>query len=356
MSQKGIVIDLAADSDPNITANDFAYVFHSMIGASAFAATGMTCTKQSNNLVRLSTGLFFLRGRPLTVPEGYTEDLAVDNGTVGQNRHDLVIAEFIRRVDESHDDTLRFRILKGTSTGGTPSDPALTQSPYLSGGSLHQEALFRLPITGTTLGTPVQLAPSFNFASGWMPLGAKATYASASTFTLVGDWTSVLQAKDRIMLTQSSTVKYFTVVSVAYSAPNTTVAITGVATDTLANEEILLPYFFKELPQSLPSQRTLLWSGSWAGSPTTISVPGFSNYRYFEVSFGEVRALGIRSNTYFFAGLPFMSSAVQEALSFYCTYSGDVLTWGAALRLTHPVSASHGGGTSQTLQGIYGIS
>jgi hypothetical protein len=209
----------------------------------------------------------------------------------------------------------------------------------------------------TSLGTRMGTAESniSDLKTEWIPLGATATYLSATTFRVSGDYTGVLQAKDWIRLVQSSTTKYFAVVSVAYSSPYTTVTVVGVVSDTLENATITSPYYSKALPQSLPSSRTLLWSGSWAGSPTTISVPGLSNYRYFEVSFGEVRAIGIRSNTFFFAGFPFMSSAVQEALSFYCTYSGDVLTWGAALRLTHPVGASHGSGTSQTLQGIYGI-
>lgn len=357
MSQKGIVIDLAATSDPNITANDFAFMMHSFLGVSAIAGTGLTCTKINDNTVRLAAGGYFMRGRTLLVPEGETVDLSVDSGTAGQNRNDLVIAEFIRRGSDAEDDVLRFRVLKGTSTGGTPSDPALTQSPYLSGGTLHQEALFRLPITGTTLGTPVQLAPNFNVGTGWFPLGVKATYASATTFTIPGDWTGVLGARDRIMLYQGGTAKYFVVISVSYSSPNTTVTVTGAVSDTLTNAEILLPYFQKALPASWPNAFTLLWSGSWSSG--TLSVPGITDYMLLRLAmdgtgYPIIAVVAPGQNVRGFGGGALSASAANLP-TFNASLSGTTLTWGFCHEITHTASGSHSAATARGISGIYGI-
>ncbi|WP_442766606.1 hypothetical protein, partial [Mitsuokella multacida] len=73
----------------------------------------------------------------------------------------------------------------------------------------------------------------------WTYLGADApTY----TFTISGDKTSKYSPGMRIKLTQT-TVKYFIIVAVSYSYPNTTVTIYGGTDYTLENAAITDPYY-----------------------------------------------------------------------------------------------------------------
>lgn len=82
----------------------------------------------------------------------------------------------------------------------------------------------------------VQRVPAI-LDNGWMPAMETWTYASATTFTVAGDVTAKFYKGRQLKLTQT-TVKYFYVVSSAYSAPNTTVTITGGSDYTLANAAI----------------------------------------------------------------------------------------------------------------------
>ena len=88
---------------------------------------------------------------------------------------------------------------------------------------------------------------------GWIPAEETWTYASATTFTISGDKTSKYQKGDKIKLTQNSTAKYFYIIGVSYSSPNTTITVTGGIDYTLANAAITSPYFSKiENPQGFP--------------------------------------------------------------------------------------------------------
>jgi hypothetical protein len=78
--------------------------------------------------------------------------------------------------------------------------------------------------------------------NGWNPANALWSYASASTFTLPGDWTGTYVKGTRIKWTQT-TVKYGVVSGSTYSAPNTTVTILVNADYTIANAAISANYY-----------------------------------------------------------------------------------------------------------------
>ncbi len=59
----------------------------------------------------------------------------------------------------------------------------------------------------------------------WIDFGHTVTYASATTFTIASDVTSIYHANRRIRATDSSTL-YGTIVSSNFSSPNTTVTVT----------------------------------------------------------------------------------------------------------------------------------
>jgi hypothetical protein len=108
---------------------------------------------------------------------------------------------------------------------------------------------------------------------GWMPASEAWTYASSTTFTVAGDVTTKYQKGDKIKLTQNSTVSYFYVIGVVYSAPNTTITITGGSDYSLANAAISANYFSKAVsPQGFPDWFNYLPSYSASGSMTFTGV------------------------------------------------------------------------------------
>lgn len=97
---------------------------------------------------------------------------------------------------------------------------------------------------------------------GWIASSDSFVFASSTTFTIAGvNRTAIYTPGTRIKLT-NSTVKYFVVVSSAFST-DTTVTVTGGSDYTLANAAITLPsYSYVSNPQGFPG-----WF-NWTPSPT----------------------------------------------------------------------------------------
>lgn len=96
--------------------------------------------------------------------------------------------------------------------------------------------------------------------AGWIDAEEIWTYASADaptfTFTISGDKTSKYQPGKKIKLTQT-TVKYFVITKVEYSAPNTTITIYGGTDYILANAAITSPFWTNEhSPTGFPMDKT----------------------------------------------------------------------------------------------------
>ena len=150
MAQKGIIKNTTA---AEISAENLAAVFHAIVGKSGIVKgfNDLACTKISDNSVQLASGVYSLKGFMLHVEAGTAITLNVDSGTAGQNRNDLVVAELVKNGGGTGVDTLQFKVVKGTSTSGTPVDPTLTQQDVNATGTTRQEALYRIKLTGVTI-------------------------------------------------------------------------------------------------------------------------------------------------------------------------------------------------------------
>jgi len=150
LAQKGIIKNTTT---AEISAENLAAVFFAMIGKSGSvkAFNNLACTKLTDNSVQLDSGVYSLKGFMLHVEAGTAITLNVDSGTAGQNRNDLVVAELVKNGGGTGIDTLQFKVVKGTSTSGTPVDPTLTQQDVNATGTTRQEALYRIKLTGVTI-------------------------------------------------------------------------------------------------------------------------------------------------------------------------------------------------------------
>lgn len=110
-------------------------------------------TVDSANQVTVATGDALLEGRHVTSEAPTT--LAVDSGTQGMKRNDLVAIVYTK--DGSGVETAALTIVKGTESSATPTDPTLPSGSILAGDTSCAMALWRLPINGITLGEPEQL-------------------------------------------------------------------------------------------------------------------------------------------------------------------------------------------------------
>jgi hypothetical protein len=125
--------------------------------------------------------------------------------------------------------------------------------------------------------------------SGWISLPT-CTYVSATTFTISGDYSSVLQKGDKIKLTQT-TDKYFYVISATYSAPNTTVTVFAGSSYSLANEAITNPYYSHiENPLGFPTVFNLP-TITWTASGTAFTNAPTTNFGNFYINNGIINVI-----------------------------------------------------------------
>ena len=118
----------------------------------------MAASMQTANKVRIQTGDLVMDGRYIT-NEAY-QDLTVDSGQSGYKRNDLVGVPYTRASGSDADhavETVSLVVKKGTQTTGTATDPSYTAGDISAGDASAFYPLWRLPINGLTVGTPVKL-------------------------------------------------------------------------------------------------------------------------------------------------------------------------------------------------------
>jgi len=134
--------------------------------------------------------------------------------------------------------------------------------------------------------------------NGWVEADETWTYASATTFTISGDKRGKYQVYDKIKLTQT-TDKYFNIIAVSYSSPNTTITVDGLGIYTLANATITSPYFSKvETPQGFPQREVTLFSGTPSAS---VTLPETSaHFDYLDIWYEGNSVGGISGTPYYY--------------------------------------------------------
>lgn len=147
-------------------------------------------TVVSANKVTIGTGELVMQGRH--VSQGTPEDLIVTNGSQGQKRNDLIVCRYTKGSQSI--ESAKLVVVRGTPTTGTPTDPAVNTTSPLDGGTTYDMPLYRIPLDGIAVGTPV---PLFNvlrpMSDVWDSLTQRITtwrvpYSSNSiTLTRVGD-------------------------------------------------------------------------------------------------------------------------------------------------------------------------
>ena len=104
----------------------------------------------SNSTVRISDGDILMQGRHIRINTKDFQDVTIDSGTPGINRNDLIVMEYSKDATTGVE-TATIKVIKGTETSGTASDPTYTSGNILSGALLNQMPLYRVNVRGVSL-------------------------------------------------------------------------------------------------------------------------------------------------------------------------------------------------------------
>lgn len=134
----------------DVTASLDAHMHAAMVGAGSYVTalgSQLAASIVDANTIRLADGALFFQGLFACIPTGQTADVALESGSQGQNRLDLIGFQYTKDVTTGQEQGT-FVALKGTPVAGTPEPPAYTAGDCLSGAVSAFLPLYLVRLTG----------------------------------------------------------------------------------------------------------------------------------------------------------------------------------------------------------------
>lgn len=147
---KGIQI---ATNDDHINANDDrAFNMGAVISGDVVLDIGskFAYTLNSVNSITIGDGDGVMQGLHFRIPEGTTQNLAIDNGESGKNRIDSIVVRYTKDQNTSLE-SVSLVLVKGTSTSGTPAAPAINTGSIRGGDLVADMRLYNIRLTGLSV-------------------------------------------------------------------------------------------------------------------------------------------------------------------------------------------------------------
>lgn len=112
------------------------------------------CSMSSSNRATIGTGCASIQGLDWHITAA--ESVTISNGSQGMKRNDIICAHY-HRNSSSGIENVELVVLKGSPNATAAADPTIPSGKILSGAVDAYMALWRIPLDGITVGTPVRL-------------------------------------------------------------------------------------------------------------------------------------------------------------------------------------------------------
>lgn len=142
---------------PHIDGNDIGTINLAMRGIGNYVLDykgKLKATVASANKITIGTGVMSFEGRDIIISAA--ETVTIESGSQGMKRNDI-ICEHYHRDTSTGVETTNLVAIKGTPASSNPKDPTIPSGTILGGATDAYMPLYRVPLDGITVGTPVQL-------------------------------------------------------------------------------------------------------------------------------------------------------------------------------------------------------
>ena len=112
------------------------------------------CSMSSSNRATIGTGCASIQGLDWHITSA--ESVTISNGSQGMKRNDIICAHY-HRDSTSGIETVELVVLKGSPNATAAADPTIPSGKILFGAGDAYMPLWRIPLDGITVGTPVRL-------------------------------------------------------------------------------------------------------------------------------------------------------------------------------------------------------
>lgn len=148
----------------HVTAADAGMLNAAIVGGGQYVMNiggKFAATVASSNKITISDGMLLMHGRQARIDAGGSVDVAIENGAVGYNRNDLIVARYTKNTQGVEE--MNLVCIKGTAVTGEAADPAYTSGDILSGAATQNDMpLYRVKLNGITVQTPEALFSTAN--------------------------------------------------------------------------------------------------------------------------------------------------------------------------------------------------
>ena len=112
------------------------------------------CSMSSSNRATVGTGCASIQGLDWHITAA--ESVTISNGSQGMQRNDIICAHY-HRDSKTGNENVSLTVLKGSPNATAAADPTIPAGKILSGAVDAYMPLWRIPLNGITVGTPVRL-------------------------------------------------------------------------------------------------------------------------------------------------------------------------------------------------------
>ena len=112
------------------------------------------CSMSSPNRATIGTGCASIQGLDWHITAA--ESVTISNGSQAVKRNDIICAHY-HQDSKTGNELVELTVLKGTPNATTAADPTIPSGKILSGAVDAYMPLWRIPLDGITVGTPVRL-------------------------------------------------------------------------------------------------------------------------------------------------------------------------------------------------------
>lgn len=137
----------------HVTSNNAGEFHQAIFGAGNMVFTlgnALEATLVDNNNITIADGDLLIQGRHALIEPGLTENVGIETGSLGVNRHDLISARYQLDTDTGYE-SISLVVIKGEESSGSATDPSYITGDIRTGSTIVDFPLYRVEIEGINI-------------------------------------------------------------------------------------------------------------------------------------------------------------------------------------------------------------
>lgn len=140
------------DTGKAVSAESDGALYSAIIGSESYVLNvgkKFTAEIQSNNKIKINDGSALVNGRHVRIASGDSELIAINNGSHGMNRKDIIVIRY--QKEPTGIESVKFLVIQGEETSLEAKVPSYTKGNILTGSTVVDFPLYEVSLTGINI-------------------------------------------------------------------------------------------------------------------------------------------------------------------------------------------------------------